>query len=168
MHMVRNLADYIEMTKMNYDEVVQKLIDKYGPATDDYYRESSYQRFLNGDNKTITKGKISRASEGLYCHHIDENELDNLSNNDYIAHFGYDFAYQRSNRLVYCNLVEHMILHFLIAIETKGSHGLSGFEMIRASVYDYYVTGIHEFKLEWRNIVYEEAYLSFGSIFIFW
>lgn len=60
------------LSKFNYDEAVEFLLQKYGSAQDDYFRENSYQRFLKKEIKNITKGKFSRTSEGLYCHHIDE------------------------------------------------------------------------------------------------
>ena len=34
---------------------------------DDYYREKSYERFLNNEIKHITKGKYSRTNDGVFC-----------------------------------------------------------------------------------------------------
>lgn len=64
--------EYLVLLSKSYEEANEVLLQKYGPAQDDYFREASYQRFMNGEIKSITKGKFSRTSEGLYCHHIDE------------------------------------------------------------------------------------------------
>lgn len=53
---------YLELLTKSYEEAVQILLKKYGKAKDDYYRENSYNRFLNGEIKSITKGKYSRTS----------------------------------------------------------------------------------------------------------
>ena len=57
---------YLDLLLMNYEEAVELLLQKYGPAQDDYFREYSYQRFMNGEIKNITRGKASRTNEGLY------------------------------------------------------------------------------------------------------
>lgn len=57
--------------EMNYDEFVSYLLKKYGPAKYDY--------FTNATCKTKSK-RISRTKEGLFCHHIDE---DNLASDTY-------------------------------------------------------------------------------------
>ena len=56
---------------------------------------------------------VSRTAEGLFCHHIDEDKAIMLSNDEYAARN--PFEYQKANRLVYCNLLEHLLLHVKIA-----------------------------------------------------
>ena len=63
---IMNIVNYYA----TYSQAVAYLLNKYGAVTDDYYKEKSYTRFLNGEIKSITKGKYTRSSEGLYCHHI--------------------------------------------------------------------------------------------------
>ena len=72
-------AEYMNMINMTYSEAVAYLLNKYGPVKDNYFNEKSYQRFLNGEIKSISKGKYARTSEGLYTHHVDENRAENLS-----------------------------------------------------------------------------------------
>lgn len=87
-----------------YDEYVDKLLNKYGPAKDDYFTDDTYN----------IHGNYSRTMEGLICHHIDEDKAVLLSYADYIKEHNPPFEYQKANRLVYCNLIEHMLLHMKI------------------------------------------------------
>ena len=64
------LGYYKSLLNLEYDNAVQSLIKKYGAALDDYFKESSYNKFLNGEVKSPTKSKTSRTKDGLYCHHI--------------------------------------------------------------------------------------------------
>lgn len=90
---------------LSYDELVNYLLQKYGAAKVDYYCNETMQT----KNK-----KVTRTSEGLLCHHIDEDKGGNLSNIPQALH--QPFRWQKSDRLVYCNYLEHLILHIKIAI----------------------------------------------------
>src|SRR5699024_11101712 len=105
---------------------VDILLQKYGHALDDYYREASYVRFMQGEIKNITKGKYSRTSEGLYCHHIDEIKILKISDQSFIKRDNIPFRHQKRERLIYCDLIEHTILHVLITKETSNEFGLPG------------------------------------------
>lgn len=97
--------------KMTYDELVDYLLKKYGPAQYDY--------FCNESCKS-KNSKVSRTNEGLYCHHIDENIAILLSNDKFAVNN--PFEYQKANRLVYCNVLEHLILHIKIVEEPKNEN----------------------------------------------
>ena len=97
--------------KMTYDELVDYLLKKYGPAQYDYFCNESC-KFKNS--------KVSRTNEGLYCHHIDENKAILLSNDKFAVNN--PFEYQKANRLVYCNVLEHLILHIKIVEEPKNEN----------------------------------------------
>lgn len=88
---------------MNYEELVDTLLRKYGSVPFDY--------FLNENCKTKDQ-KNSRTKEGLFCHHIDEYRAIKLSDSTYALKYPYD--YQKADRLVYCNLLEHFLLHVKI------------------------------------------------------
>ncbi|RPF57765.1 hypothetical protein [Abyssicoccus albus] len=151
---------YLNLLKMTYDQLTRYLIDKYGPATDDYYRESSYYRFLNGEIKNITTGNYSRTNEGLYCHHIDENKMMNISNKEFIKNYNYSFDYQKKERLVYCNLIEHLILHTLITIETKGNYGYLGYiTYLSPTIHEWYIDRI-PLKRDWMIKCRDAAFLT--------
>lgn len=102
------ISYYNKIMNMNYNELVEFLIDKYGHAKYDYFTNENCQ----SKNK-----KVSRTSEGLYCHHIDEDKAIMLSNDQFAIKN--PFKYQKADRLVYCNLLEHLLLHILIAEEPK-------------------------------------------------
>lgn len=137
--------DYI--MKMSYDELVQFLINKYGPAKYDYF---------TNEYCTIKNNKVTRTNEGLYCHHIDEDKAIMLSNDKFAANN--PFEYQKANRLVYCNFLEHLLLHILIVEEPKNAdaneHEVQGIggavNFICKQLNDLY-SG-YEYKQEWMII----------------
>lgn len=93
---------------MKYDDLVSALLKKYGAAKHDYFTDREC---------TIKNKLVSRTAEGLFCHHIDEDKAIMLSNDEYAARN--PFEYQKKNRLVYCNLLEHLLLHVKIAEEPR-------------------------------------------------
>lgn len=135
---------YEKIMKMKYYELVQFLINKYGPAKYDY--------FVNDKCKTTNK-KVKRTSEGLVCHHIDEDKAIMLCDEKYAAQN--PFEYQKADRLVYCNYLEHLLLHILIAEgpkatnrninETQGICGAVNF--ICKQLNDYY--NGYQYSKEW-------------------
>ena len=101
-------SDYNQMLSMSYDEIVKLLLKKYGAAKHDYFTDREC---------TLKNQLVSRTAEGLFCHHIDEDKAIMLSNDEYAARN--PFEYQKKNRLVYCNLLEHLLLHVKIAEEPR-------------------------------------------------
>ena len=148
----------LELLHGTYQEAVSVFLTKYGGATDDYFSEKSYARFKAGEIKTLAKRKISRTSEGLYCHHIDEDKMIMIASPNFIRSRDIPFDYQRKDRLVYCNLIEHGILHLLIASETygRGSEfgclpGIGGYvNFIRPNLIQWLIDGV-EPKLSWQK-----------------
>ncbi|WP_250130214.1 hypothetical protein [Jeotgalicoccus sp. WY2] len=154
------LNGYLLLLGLTYYEAVKYLLAKYGPATNDYFNEKSYSRFLRGEIKSITRRKYQRTFEGLYCHHIDENKFENLSNFDYIKKYRYPFFYHKKERLVYCDLFEHLILHTLIAEETNTEFGLSGYIVFLFPMAgEWYIDELDP-KPEWMKICKERSYLN--------
>ncbi len=118
--------------EMTYFELVEYLLKKYGTAKYDY--------FCNESCKSKNK-KVTRSSEGLYCHHIDEYSAILLSN-EAIAKL-YPFEYQKADRLVYCNVLEHLILHVKIVEEKYDDkkllqEGVGGVHFISMQINDYF------------------------------
>lgn len=99
---------YEKMLSMSYDDIVKLLMKKYGTAKHDYFTDREC---------TIKNKLVSRTAEGLFCHHIDEDKAIMLSHDEYAARN--PFEYQKKNRLVYCNLLEHLLLHVKIAEEPR-------------------------------------------------
>lgn len=113
----------------SYEELVDHLLKKYGPAEYDYFCTES----CTSKNK-----KASRSSEGLQCHHIDENKYRKLSD-PRVAKLK-PFECQKASHLVYCNILEHLLLHLHIILEDNSGQrlGLVGFFYISAMINDYY------------------------------
>ncbi|WP_395317740.1 hypothetical protein [Fructilactobacillus frigidiflavus] len=160
MDVTEKYDEYVRLSKMTYAEAVSTLLEKYGSAEHNYFTEAAYDKFLSGVNKTLTKAKgVSRIKEGLYCHHIDEIKALNLSNPRFIMHYRYPYAYQLKEQLVYCNLIEHLILHALITYETKRQFGFPGFQILAQQVNDWYVQNHVPGKTNWQYQPYLAAYL---------
>lgn len=124
---------------MSYDEYVQVLLKKYGPATSDY--------FVNG------RILASRTKEGLECHHIDEDKIAGLSNRSAEKQYP---EYQKADRLVYCNRIEHLILHAKIAKLNNENDDLFGYfkggpKLLITKLNDNYIE--QSTKEDWNKIV---------------
>ncbi len=139
-------AYYEKLMKMSYDELVQYLINKYGPAKYDYF---------TNEFCTIKNRKVTRTNEGLYCHHIDEDKAILLSEEDHAKMN--PFEYQKADRLVYCNLLEHFLLHILIAEEPKNKNankfetqGIGGAVCFLCPELNDIYNG-YENKIEWKK-----------------
>ncbi|QQS86520.1 hypothetical protein I6J04_13290 (plasmid) [Staphylococcus carnosus] len=151
---------YKGLLSLSYSDAVQSLIEKHGEVVDNYYKEKSYNKFLNGEIKRIAYGKYTKTKEGLYCHHIMENEYENISNNEYIAHYKYPYEYHHKENLVYCDLIEHLILHALITEETNGDRGFKGLvEFLIPTAEEWYIDG-YEPRVLWMQLCRERAFLS--------
>ncbi|KRM78801.1 hypothetical protein FC84_GL000279 [Lapidilactobacillus dextrinicus DSM 20335] len=152
---------YNDLMKLTYGDAINKLLSLHGASTDDYYREQSYNRFFNQEIKSITKGKFTRTADGLYCHHIDEDKYLNLSDINYIRKNNYPFELQRKERLVFCDLFEHLILHALIAKETNGKFGFPGYiTYISPMIEDWFIAQNQPLGKEWMMNCYHRAYLN--------
>ena len=153
-------SGYANLLALPYDEVVKYLLKKYGAAKQSYFKDTAC---------TMKNPKVSRTSEGLYCHHIDEDKAIMLCNDKFAAKNPYD--YQKANRLVYCNLLEHLLLHVKIAEnpspdanenELPGIGGAINF--ICKNLNDIY-SG-KEFTEDWRKTVAEKVKDSFDDYII--
>lgn len=159
------LTEYKQLISNNYDKAVEFLLKKYGTAEDDYFSEKSYERFLKGEIKNITKGKFSRSVDGLECHHVDENKFLNMSDKDSIQDFLTDqsvpFESHQKERLVFCDVIEHAILHTLIAKETSLNFGYTGYtEFLKPKIQDWYLDKIIPQKSKHHITCYHKAYIK--------
>ena len=84
---------------------MESLLKRYGSVPNDYYINEA----------CLTKSGNTRTYEGLVIHHIDEDKEAGLSSMwKYRNPFSMPEEYQKADRLVYCNLVEHLLLHMKI------------------------------------------------------
>lgn len=108
-----------EWLKLSYDQIINKLLDKYGKVEGNY--------FLSEDSLKPNQ-EIKRGSQGLYIHHTNEDKAIELSNSESVMAYKYPFDWQLAENLVYCNLLEHLLLHVKIVekdIKMKGQQRLS-------------------------------------------
>lgn len=144
---------YIELLKLNYNEIIKYLKNKYGEIKKSYFH----------NNKNYQKNKsISRAKDGLFIHHIMENMYIELSSKECAKYAPWDA--QLGENLVYCDWLEHLILHVKIVEEymldelllSKDNEklkivGLGGiFNFIIPQLNDYY-SGFRSNYQEWTN-----------------
>ncbi|MFB9860877.1 hypothetical protein ACFPFV_08010 [Salinicoccus siamensis] len=153
--------EYLSLLSKPYNEAVEFLLNKYGAAEDDYYREKSYERFLNGEIKSIAKGKFARSLEGLECHHIFENKFLNMTDGAFIKRQNIPYKYHKKEYLVFCDIVEHAILHTLIAKETSLEFGYPGYIVfLRPKIEDWYIKKDTPQKSKWHIACYHKAYIT--------
>ncbi|SOC37559.1 hypothetical protein [Salinicoccus kekensis] len=157
---MNNYKEYLDLLSKNYEQAVDFLLQKYGSAQDDYFREASYQRFINGEIKSITRGKASRTKEGLYCHHIDEIKWLKISDKNFVKQYNIPFESQRKDRLVYCDLIEHTILHVLITKETSFEFGYPGYvTYLKVLIEEWYLDGKIPNR-DWMKACYNKSFLE--------
>ena len=163
--MAEKIEEYKKLLSLPYEDAVESLLQKYGPVIDDYFREKSYKRFFNDEIKSITEGKYSRTSEGLYCHHVFENKYYNLTNKDFCKEQNAPYEVHKKENLVYCDLIEHFILHILITKETNGKFGWPGVRTyLLDNLVEWYVVCVNIPTEKWRLSCYKKAKLSKNEI----
>ena len=135
--------EIIKEVRMSYYNLLDYLIQKYGSAKYDYFtsEECKYK------NK-----KVTRTKEGLYCHHMDEDEGGNLSNPSQAKI--QPFAWQKKERLVYCNAIEHLILHMKINV-LRQKKKLE----VPLDIKDFFTTG----GVFWITVTLNDMYMNNGT-----
>lgn len=99
--------ELIKQEDMTYEKLCQYLQGKYGLPTAPYF---------TSEKCSYTNSRVnSRTSEGLMIHHVREDIADDLCKQDMAL--GYPFEYQMPDNLVYCNFLEHFLLHIKIVEE---------------------------------------------------
>lgn len=155
------MTEYNKLLSKNYDQAVEFLHEKYGTAEDAYFSEKSYERFLKGEIKNITKGKFSRSVDGLECHHIAENKFMYMTNMDSIKVQSIPFESHQKENLVFCDVIEHAILHILIAKETSLNLGSTGYMVfLKPKIQDWYIDKIIPQKSKHHITCYHRAYIK--------
>lgn len=117
-------------------------------------KDYNYFEYCNYLNKKYLKRKKAY----LFKHHFYEINKAGLSNNSiqkYLEH-------EERTTIVYCDLLEHLYLHILIAEHNKYRPqlklGYRGAIRLAQCLYDYYSKGIYEYK----PIRYENCKDSYG------
>ena len=96
-----NLQEYEKVKNFTYLEYCDYLQQKYGIGLCNYMSESWKKN-----------SKVTRTKDGLYVHHKYEDHAIMLSNTEYAKINPYEW--QMKENLIYCDLLEHLLLHLLI------------------------------------------------------
>lgn len=96
-----NMAEYQKVKDMTYHQYCDYLQAKYGIGLSDYMT-ASYNK----------NRKCSRTKDGLIAHHKMEDRAIKLSDAAFARH--YPFEWQTKENIVYCDYLEHLLLHELI------------------------------------------------------
>ncbi len=96
-----NLTEFEQVKGMTYLEYCDYLQAKYGIGRADYMTKSF--------NKNP---KVSRTSDGLFAHHKAEDKMIMLSTKTFASMC--PFEWQQKENIVYCDYLEHLLLHVLI------------------------------------------------------
>lgn len=158
---IKDVSYYKTLMDMSYAQLVTKFLNEYGHATNSYFEENSYVNFVNEtSNVKPINNRVSRTSEGLYCHHIQENKYRNMSQIDVCRETKVPFEAQQAKNLVYCNLIEHAILHAKIAQETNFEFGIFGYIFfLRNQIVNWYIIQDNNIRIHEQSC-YNVARLS--------
>ena len=96
-----NLKEYQSVKNMTYIEYCDYLQKKYGIGLADYMTKS-----FNAN------AKCKRTKDGLMAHHKMEDKAIMLSTKEYAQRC--PFEWQQKENIVYCDYLEHLLLHVLI------------------------------------------------------
>lgn len=143
-----DLLEYEKVKQYNYLEYCDYLQNKYGIGLSDYM------------TKTWNKNpKVTRTNEGLLAHHKYEDHAIMLSNKNFAIKN--PFEWQLAKNIVYCDYLEHLLLHILICenpsvnkneIEAVGIGGVINF--IVPELNDFYSGW--ETGQQWRKICHNK------------
>ena len=96
-----NMSEYLKVKDFTYLEYCDYLQKKYGIGLDDYMTKSYNP-----------KPKCKRTKEGLLAHHKKEDTMILLSTKEVAMKC--PFEWQSKENIVYCDYLEHLLLHILI------------------------------------------------------
>lgn len=158
------LEELNKVKNFTYAEYVEYLQEKYGLSKTAYFTEGW---------SPIAKTK--RTSEGLFVHHVKEDCEIMLGNKKFAEKQPYE--YQLPKNLVYCDYLEHLLLHILIVkypgesqnlLTMPGIGGIINF--LIPELNDYY-SG-YPIKQAWKQTVFDkvkddlDAYIEILKIFV--
>lgn len=136
-----NYQNYLEIKDFKYEQYVEYLINKYGEVPGDYCSAGF------SPNENIKR----KQSDNLYIHHIREDKVAGLS--DMTVAATAPFEYQQAKNLVYCNLLEHILLHIMIGEQNQGL-GFGGAQKMIMQANDIYAEEnevLEELKVRCEN-----------------
>ena len=159
-----NMSEFDKVRNMTYLEYCDYLQGKYGIGLADYMTKSF--------NKN---SKCTRTKEGLNVHHKDEDKMIMLSNKEYAIN--YPFEWQTKEHLVYCDMLEHLLLHILIC-KYPSKDRIPGYDVGIGGAVNFIIPELNdvysgwESKQSWQLCLHDkiindrEVYLAIIEMFI--
>ncbi len=132
-----NLAEYEKIKDLTYLQYCDYLQQKYGIGLSDYMTKSW--------NKNQ---KVTRTKEGLLAHHKFEDHAIMLSTKEYAMEN--PFEWQLAKNIVYCDYLEHLLLHILICeypAEDKNEFEAVGI----GGVINYLIPELNDYFSGWKT-----------------
>ncbi len=140
-HLFMDMSEYQKVRNLTYLEYCDYLQDKYGIGLADYMTKSYNMN-----------PKCKRTKEGLIAHHKKEDTMIMLSTKAFAQIC--PFEWQKKENIVYCDYLEHLLLHVLIC--KYPSNEKEDFVLCRHwRCYQFYCARIKRFvqRLEYRTIM---------------
>ncbi|ENY68498.1 Hypothetical protein, predicted transmembrane protein [Metamycoplasma auris 15026] len=132
------MTEIKELLELNYEQCISYLRHKYGGVSKPILSFDNEGNFRMNDFSFIR-------NEGLFIHNKKEMNIDWLTRADVSRKYP---EYDDESNLVYCNLLEHLVLHIKIWQATNRSGGYL-FSQLIPELNDIY-SGI-VYKEEWKN-----------------
>lgn len=145
-----NYQNYLEVKDFKYEQYVEYLINKYGEVPGDYCSTGF------SPNESIKR----KQSDNLYIHHIREDKIAGLSDMKVAAIA--PFEYQQAKNLVYCNFLEHILLHIMIGEQNQGL-GFGGAQIMIMQANDIYAEEDNE-VLEELKVRCENSMAAYSTL----
>lgn len=131
------LAEYEKIKNLNYLEYCDYLQEKYGIGLSDYMTKSW--------NKN---SKVTRTKEGLIAHHKFEDHAILLADKEHAMKNPYEW--QLAKNIVYCDYLEHLLLHILICENPAENHNTDEAVGI-GGVVNFIVPELNDFYSGWKT-----------------
>ena len=132
-----NIEEYTTIKDKTYLEYCDYLQKKYGIGLADYMTKNW--------NKN---SKCTRTSEGLIVHHKFEDHAIKLSEKEYAMQNPYEW--QSAKNLVYCDYLEHLLLHVMICEYSLDSENTNQFVGI-GGITAYIIPELNDFYSGWET-----------------
>lgn len=132
-----NIAEYKRIEELDYSQYCDYLQKKYGIGLCDYLTKSWNK------NK-----KCTRTKDGLVVHHKYEDHASKLAEPKIAKN--YPFEWQTAINIVYCDYLEHLLLHILIC-ETKLENALEGELVGVGGMLDFIVPELNDVYSGWKT-----------------
>lgn len=138
--------------KKNYEDSCSYFKQKYGPVKGNYFTDTSCRTINNA---------IKRENEGLHIHHIDSDKISMLSSSNVAVKKPFEF--QLAPRLVYCNLLERLILNIKIMDFNLPDPNNPGKMLGESIVFDHLIPQLNDI---YSGIEYKQLFKLKSSILV--